>query len=75
MAPELVFSQSHTEKVDIWCLGILLFEMLHGKPPYQADNMAQLKEEFASKKLSVKKSLKEDTKELLKLLLRSNPDK
>ena len=30
MSPEILGNQYHTNKVDIWCLGILLYEMLHG---------------------------------------------
>ena len=31
MSPEILDNMGHNHKVDIWCLGILLYEMLHGK--------------------------------------------
>jgi serine/threonine protein kinase len=33
-APEVLFSDNQTDKVDIWCVGILLYEILHKKAPY-----------------------------------------
>ena len=30
MSPEIVLDGKHSFKVDIWCLGILLYEFLHG---------------------------------------------
>ena len=30
MSPEIVVDQKHGFKVDIWCLGIMLYEFLHG---------------------------------------------
>jgi len=35
MSPEVIFGKDHDFKVDIWCLGILLYEMLHGSTPFQ----------------------------------------
>lgn len=34
VAPEVVLSQQQTEKVDIWGLGVLLFELLTCKSPF-----------------------------------------
>ena len=38
MAPEIIKSSqtedAYTEKVDVWSLGIMLLELVYGKPPY-----------------------------------------
>ena len=39
MSPEIIYGKRHTNKVDVWCMGILLYEMLHGNPPFKADNL------------------------------------
>jgi serine/threonine protein kinase len=38
LSPEMINSEPHTNKLDIWALGILLFEMLHGHPPFRGTN-------------------------------------
>ena len=38
MAPEMILNQPHDFRLDIWCLGILLFEILHGKAPFPGKN-------------------------------------
>ena len=30
----MILGSGHTEKLDIWTIGILMYELLHGKPPY-----------------------------------------
>lgn len=35
IAPEMILGNPYTSTVDIWALGVLLFELLHGKPPFQ----------------------------------------
>lgn len=40
-APELVQSVGYTNAVDWWSLGILIFELMAGYPPFEAHNTAQ----------------------------------
>merc|ERR1712176_1137562 len=35
-APELISSSGHTNAVDWWTLGILLFELMSGHPPFES---------------------------------------
>ncbi len=34
MAPEMIKNQAHDHTLDIWCLGVLLYEMVHGFAPF-----------------------------------------
>lgn len=34
MSPEILEKNKHSKKLDIWCLGIMLYEMLHGDTPF-----------------------------------------
>ena len=34
LAPEMVLKKGHDEKIDIWCLGILAFELTTGRIPF-----------------------------------------
>ena len=69
MSPEIVYQQSHGFAVDVWCLGILLYEMLHGKPPFKAENLKQIKGEFRNKQLKIKPRVDSDVVDLIKKLL------
>jgi len=35
MAPEMIKNQPHDHRLDIWCLGVLLYEMFHGYAPFK----------------------------------------
>ncbi|GFT44770.1 hypothetical protein NPIL_174911 [Nephila pilipes] len=39
LAPEMLENKMYDEKVDLWCIGILCYEFLVGKPPFEAENM------------------------------------
>ena len=38
VAPEIVLKKGHDKSVDIWCFGILLYEMIYGVAPFANKN-------------------------------------
>lgn len=41
LCPEMITKQGHNQKVDVWCLGVLMYEMLSGKTPFMVENTAK----------------------------------
>jgi aurora kinase len=39
MAPELVNRQPYNEKVDVWSLGIITYQLLVGRTPFEAETI------------------------------------
>ena len=37
LPPEMVSGMDHDHNVDVWTLGILTYEFITGKPPFEAD--------------------------------------
>lgn len=44
MAPELQRNEAYTEKADLWSIGVILFEMVAGTPPFIAQTRDLLKQ-------------------------------
>lgn len=44
MAPEMLFKGEYDYRVDIWALGVLLYEMLHGYAPFKGKNAVDVQE-------------------------------
>lgn len=42
MSPELLNKQNYNSKSDLWSVGIILYELITGTPPYIAKNIQQL---------------------------------
>ena len=42
MAPEIFKGAQYSEKADLWSLGIILFEMISGIPPFVGSNAPDL---------------------------------
>ena len=37
MAPEILKGEQHDESVDVWAIGILLYELFHNKEPFSGN--------------------------------------
>jgi serine/threonine protein kinase len=53
MAPEVVAGKGHGKAVDWWSVGILLYEMLCGVPPFRARGREKLQKQIMSAKLKL----------------------
>ena len=38
MAPEMIVQKPYTTKIDMWALGVILYQMFSDKLPFEADN-------------------------------------
>ena len=43
MAPEVQISNRYSEKSDVWALGVVFYELLHGVPPFNVVSDQMLK--------------------------------
>lgn len=69
LAPEIILSRGYNKAVDWWALGVLIYEMAAGYPPFFAENPIQIYEKIVSGHLRFPSHFSVDLKDLLKNLL------
>ena len=74
LAPEMVTKSGHDESVDIWALGVLLFEMLTGRTPFNfTGDRIQLYNNIKSLRIVWTDDFPQLAKDLVGRILRLNP--
>ncbi|KAL5290242.1 PRKX family protein [Megaselia abdita] len=69
LAPEIIQSKGHNRAVDWWALGVLIYEMLVGYPPFYDDNPFGIYEKILSGKIDWPRQMDPIAKDLVKKLL------
>ncbi|CCC70630.1 hypothetical protein NCAS_0F01460 [Naumovozyma castellii] len=75
LAPELLLNQGYSKVVDWWTLGILLYEMLTGLPPYYDEDVPKMYRKILQDPLRFPEGFDRDAKDLLIGLLSRDPDR
>ena len=78
MSPEIVNKVKYSKEIDIWCLGILLYEMIHGYSPFKPNkeefNPKEVIEKIKIHKLKFNMDVSQECKELICHLLDENAE-
>ncbi|XP_031432109.1 protein kinase, cAMP-dependent, catalytic, alpha, genome duplicate a isoform X1 [Clupea harengus] len=69
LAPEIILSKGYNKAVDWWALGVLIYEMAAGYPPFFADQPIQIYEKIVSGKVRFPSHFSSDLKDMLRNLL------
>merc|ERR1719277_1361873 len=75
-APEIIASTGHTNAVDWWTLGILLFELLSGHPPFESAYPMQIYSKVMKgiNKVNFPPKCQGECGDLIKALLKKEPE-
>ena len=73
LAPEMIKENGHDEHLDIWCIGVLLFELLTGNVPFKGKDIDSLNNNILSLKISWPKDINLVAKNLILKILKLDP--
>ena len=75
MSPEVVFKKPYGTNIDVWSLGILLYELATGYSPFKAKNLQEITQKFKGfRELLFPDHVSNDLKNLISGILKMNPD-
>jgi len=75
LAPEIIQSKGHGKAVDWWALGILIYEMLAGYPPFYDENPFGIYQKILAGKIEFPRHFDVHAKSLIKSLLTADRSK
>jgi len=73
LPPEMVEGRDHDEMVDVWSLGVLLYEFLVGNPPFEAEGHSATYRRISRVDLRFPPGVSPDAQDLIIKLLRKDP--
>ncbi|GLC68711.1 cGMP-dependent protein kinase [Pleodorina starrii] len=73
LAPEIIMNKGHNGAADWWALGVLIFELCNGLPPFMDDDRLVMFRKICNRELTFPKHITGDLKHLIERLLDPNP--
>jgi serum/glucocorticoid-regulated kinase 2 len=74
LAPEVIIGIPHDKAVDWWSVGILLYEMMVGLPPFYSENVNLMYDLIQKSELRIPAFVSFDARDLITKLLRRDPN-
>ncbi|XP_026523937.1 serine/threonine-protein kinase 33 [Notechis scutatus] len=77
MAPEVIFAHDYSQQCDVWSIGVIMYMLLSGEPPFMASSEEKLFEVIKKGDLHFKQpiwqTVNKAAKNILRLLLKVDP--
>jgi serine/threonine protein kinase len=73
--PEIFLKTGYDKPIDIYSIGVLLFEMLNGTPPFFSDKIKEIFRNIIRGSLFFPNFFSNNSKELIKLMMSRDPSK
>ncbi|XP_026808093.1 serine/threonine-protein kinase Aurora-2-like [Rhopalosiphum maidis] len=74
LPPEMVSGNSHDKSVDVWSVGVLLYEILVGKPPFEAPTYEETYKRILNAQYIFPQHVAPLARDLISRLLRVKPE-
>lgn len=74
LSPEMVQGKTHSEKVDLWSLGVLCYEFLVGRPPFEAGTYDETYRKISKAMFMIPQYVSDEATDLIQKLLVVEPD-
>ncbi|RQM16632.1 hypothetical protein DD237_001276 [Peronospora effusa] len=75
LSPEMIRGEKYDESVDIWAVGIIMYELLVGKPPFEAPGQNETIELITEGQLHVPPMVSLAAKDLITRILQKLPER
>lgn len=75
MTPEMLKGEGHDLRLDIYCLGALMYEMLTGLPPHYSRTVNEMYHSIIEDKAPFPQNLSKESISLMSKMLEKNPEK
>ncbi|XP_062506624.1 serine/threonine-protein kinase Sgk2-like [Corticium candelabrum] len=75
LAPEVLRKQEYDRAVDWWCLGVVLYEMMYGLPPFYSRDTAEMYDNILFKPLKLRSNITAEARAILEGLLQKDKTK
>lgn len=74
IAPEIIEAKPYGPKIDVWSLGVIMYELSVGSTPFLAENFQKLAEKILRDRVLFPNFLTMELRELLDGMLQKNPN-
>ena len=75
LPPEMVSAHAHDSNVDLWCVGVLLYEFLVGQPPFMSEGNHETYRRIKQVDLKFPNFVSAEARDLISRLLQLEPSK